>query len=266
MSIPSICVITFCVDRAAELSNCIRSVLGQTISLSIRHIILSERVDVLRQDPHLKDLRDMVVWYKLEGKPHTGHSSPRMARLRQYALSLVNEPFLCFLDDDNEFFPEHLMTLIETIEGGNLDAAYSWRKLCEIDGLPFTGDRYPWHPDPEVAVRLYDWCVKNGVITPGKAIVRDGPIEDPSLCNIATVDMNEWLFRTDRLRSIGFITHFTSEEIANMTGEDDKLLARMKEAQFKFAGTQLPTIRYRLGGVSNGSFSKTVTHRHDTVL
>lgn len=251
MSMPSICVITFCVDRAVKLFNCIKSVLDQTVSCSIRHIVLSERVDLLRHDPHLNSLKDLVIWHKLNGKPHTGFSSSRMAKLRQYALSLVNEPFVCFLDDDNEFSPEHLMTLKKIIDNNKLDAAYSWRELHEIEGMPFKGDRYPWHPNHEIADKLYNWCVKNRVITPGEAIVRDGPIEDPSPYNVSTVDMNEWLFRTDRLRSIGFVDNFTFEEIANMTGEDDKLLTSMIGAKLKFACSYRPTIRYHLGGVSN---------------
>lgn len=256
-----ICVLTFSYDRPRALARCIASVAEQVCNDGIRHVVLSERTAQLRANVALNAWKDAVEWVDLAGEPCIGPSSPRMARLRQDALTTVREPYVCFLDDDNEYLPEHLASLIELISASGLEAAHSWRVLLEPDGAPFDGLRYPWHHDPVIAKRLHAWCIQHGVIEPGSPVVRDMPIDDSNDSNVATVDMNEWLFRTDCIRRIGFETCFTPSEIADSVGEDDKLLARMLAASVRFGCSQRATVRYRLGGISNTapSLERTVT-------
>jgi len=47
---------------------------------------------------------------------------------------LVNTDYLCFLDQDNWFDPEHVSSLIDTIERKALDWAYSYRKIVDKSG------------------------------------------------------------------------------------------------------------------------------------
>lgn len=254
-----ICVITFSVNRPAALARCIRSVLSQQNVPPIRHCVFSERVDELRSSPPLRILKDRVIWHELEGEAHQGASSPRMARLRGKSLEQVKEPLVCFLDDDNEFFPNHLASLVHLIDALGLDAAHSWRLISNPDGTFFSGNYYPWHPDARTASRMYLWCVRHGVLTPGEAVMRDGRrgLGEPDC--VATVDMNEWLFRTEILRGIGFDFSFSDEDVANCIGEDDKLFARVMETGLNFACTEMPTVHYRLGGVSNAPASNVTT-------
>ena len=42
---------------------------------------------------------------------------------------LVNSDYVAFLDEDNWFEPDHIETLVKTIEAKNLDFAYSLRKI-----------------------------------------------------------------------------------------------------------------------------------------
>ena len=44
---------------------------------------------------------------------------------------LVNEPYVFFLDQDNWYEPDHVESLIETINKNNYDWAYSLRNICE---------------------------------------------------------------------------------------------------------------------------------------
>ena len=47
---------------------------------------------------------------------------------------LVNADYVFFLDEDNWYGPNHVRTLVETIEKKNLDWAYSLRKVYTPDG------------------------------------------------------------------------------------------------------------------------------------
>jgi glycosyltransferase involved in cell wall biosynthesis len=254
-----IAVITFCLDREKALLRCIKSVQAQKHFQDVVHYIFSERTNELRSSPILQPYEDLVKWIPI-AHPVREHSSPRMAKLRQAALQHIQEPCVCFLDDDNEFLPDHLSSLLNCFQNQKLDAAYSWRILCHSDGRLFAGNYYPWHPDPKIAESLYQWCVQNKVMRSKDPIVYDGPNFSNDPRNVATVDMNEWLFRTKSLLSLGFDLEFTQEELNNQVGEDDKLLRKILAANFNFTCSQQATVRYYLGGVSNSTISVSYTN------
>ena len=54
---------------------------------------------------------------------------------------LVNTDYLCFLDQDNWFDPEHVSSLIDTIERKALDWAYSYRKIVDKQGQLICEDK-----------------------------------------------------------------------------------------------------------------------------
>jgi hypothetical protein len=247
----SITVLTFSVDRPADLRRCIESILGQRDSPPIRHLVLSENAAALCVHPLLRDYRDAAEWVPLLRQPQIGHASPRMAKLRQAALQRIETEMVCFLDDDNYYAPSHLASLSTLLLRRDLSAVHSWRTLVYPDGTPFDGRSFPWHPDTGVARELQEWCVAHGVFEVDSPIVKDGLRDSGDWRNVATVDMNEWLFRTGALRALGFETDFTTDELANQVGEDDKLLRRIRAAGWKIASTDRATVIYQLGGVSN---------------
>lgn len=246
-----IAIVTFCFNRERELVRCIKSVQAQQDAPPFVHYVFSERVEALKEVPDVAKMENFVDWVSITNPYSAEHSSPRMAKLRQAALEMIQEPYVCFLDDDNEILPNHLISLFNLIEAQQLDAAYSWRVLVYPDGSPFAGDYYPWNPNKEVAESLYRWCVENELIRPGDSIIYDGPRNSTHPHNVATVDMNEWLFRTASLHRLGFNPEFTEEELVNQVGEDDKLLEKILRSDFRFECTQKATVRYYLGGVSN---------------
>ncbi|RBL92470.1 glycosyltransferase family A protein [Chitinophaga flava] len=244
-----ICVITFTVDRVDALIRCIKSVLLQEIP--VRHIVFSENYAQLMEDKRLDFCRDTTDFFLLEGVPHRGPSSPRMAALRQHALSAVSERYVCFLDDDNEMESGHLNSLMAVMERQQVFAAYSWRSLLYNDGSQFDGMSYPWHSDEQEAYKRWQWCVEAGVMVQGQPVMRDGPVAVPDPMRLATVDMNEWLFDTAVLKQIGLDFDFSEHDLINRVGEDDKLFARIQSLHLPIAGSGMATIRYYLGGVSN---------------
>ncbi len=250
-----ICIITFTVDRVPQLIRCIQSVMSQDITIPLRHVVFSENSAALLNDHRLEFYRNRIEIIHLDGVPNYGQASPRMANLRNFSLSYVKEPYVCFLDDDNEMERHHLSSLFNAIQHNNVIAAYSWRVLLHHDSTLFNCNSYPWHPDASEAKKRWEWCVRAGVMVPGDAVMRDGPVSIPDPMNLATVDMNEWLFKTEALKEIKMEFNFSNEDILNKVGEDDKLFSRIRLLNLPVVSTQLPTIRYYLGGVSNSNFN-----------
>ena len=54
---------------------------------------------------------------------------------------LINTDYLCFLDQDNWFDPEHVSSLVNTIERKALDWAYSYRKIVDKQGQLICEDK-----------------------------------------------------------------------------------------------------------------------------
>jgi hypothetical protein len=244
-------VVTLSYRREQALARCVASVAAQQAPVPVRHYVFSEEADLLRASHGLRPWSDRVAWMQIDHPPRDHRHTQRVARLRQPTLAAIAEPYVAYLDDDNEMLPGHLDSLHRLLHGSDLDAAYSWRTLVYPDGSPYEGDFYPWHPNPARARELHRWCVAHGVIVPGDAVVYDGPRAGDEAENVATVDMNEWLFRTGSLRRLGFDRDFSDDDVANQIGEDDKLLQRALAAGMRIAPTRRPTIRYTLGGLSN---------------
>lgn len=54
---------------------------------------------------------------------------------RQRALDGVTTPWVAFLDDDDEFMPEHIEKLVWHAQETGADYAYSWFKVVRPDGI-----------------------------------------------------------------------------------------------------------------------------------
>jgi hypothetical protein len=90
-----------------------------------------------------------------------------------------------------------------------------------------------------------------GVFQPGSNIVRDrvDPWGHPDPAR--TVDMGEWLFDRKLLLDHQFCTEYSAEDWFNITTEDDKLMEDLVNNGITVACSELPTLRYYLGGYSN---------------
>ena len=82
---------------------------------------------------------------------------------------LVNSDYILFLDEDNWLEPNHVETLIETIEDNQLDFSYSLRKIYDKQGNYICDDNaeslggWPiWftHDNPQYHVDTSSYCFK----------------------------------------------------------------------------------------------------------
>lgn len=65
---------------------------------------------------------------------------------RQRALDMVGTQWVAFLDDDDEFMPDHLRTLWDAVHAHNADYVYSWFETIPQGLDPFPTSHYldPW--------------------------------------------------------------------------------------------------------------------------
>ncbi|MGC4891485.1 DegT/DnrJ/EryC1/StrS family aminotransferase [Micromonospora sp. DT227] len=172
----------------------------------------------------------------------------RIAALRQLAIGRTTGDFLTFLDDDNVWEPDHLSTLLDLTRRG-WPAVHSWRRLIDPDDRETTVDRFPWLPPGAAAARRLDELTVARVMSAGDSVVRD-TVRLPD-GRTGMVDMGEWLFDATVLPVLRMDMPRTSAELAGRTGEDDMILRQIVRLAIPTACTGRPTLRYRLGGMSN---------------
>lgn len=242
-----ITVVTFTLDRLDNLDRCIKSVSKCHSDLPIKHLVVSKYSGLLQ--PRFQDQR--IQWITLDNEILERPIGRRMAELRNIALGYVETNYCSFLDDDNTVEEEHFQKLLDVIRMDNCAFSYSYRKVFEANGKPFEGERYPWFPPGSRERKIYEWCLSRKVIEENNNIIYDGPIVDNSPFNVSTVDMNEWLFHTAMLISLGFDCDFSASDLKNNIGEDDKLLAKILSYGLPIISSKQATLNYYLGGYSN---------------
>ena len=60
-----------------------------------------------------------------------------LARLRNDAIEKCKTEWFAFLDDDNEYYPNHLQELMDFAIEQNCDAVFSNSEIYYRDGKPF---------------------------------------------------------------------------------------------------------------------------------
>ncbi|MFW5418380.1 DegT/DnrJ/EryC1/StrS family aminotransferase [Nocardiopsis sp. CNT-189] len=180
----------------------------------------------------------------------------RVGALRRMAVQAADGDLIAFLDDDNEWEPDHLESLLEAVAPG-LPAAHSWRRLVGPGGGPHPVDRFPWlPPGPEAARRLAE-LARHGVMAPGDPVVRDRLSWPPGGEGDGMVDMGEWLFRRELARILEFRRERSAREVAERLGEDDIVREQLVRLRVPVGCTGRPTLRYRLGGMSTPEYAGT---------
>jgi glycosyltransferase involved in cell wall biosynthesis len=80
---------------------------------------------------------------------------------------LINSDYILFLDEDNWYEPDHVATLIGTIERDNLDFAYSLRKIFDVNKNYLIDDnceslgKWPiffTHDNPQFLIDTSSYC------------------------------------------------------------------------------------------------------------
>ena len=118
-----------------KLLDAITSVATQTYKC--KHLIVVDGPDFVHEVMSIINIANMM-----DPKPNiqvivspenTGKTGGNFYGHRIYAAypHLINSDYILFLDEDNWYEPNHVQSLIETIESKNLDFSYSLRKIFD---------------------------------------------------------------------------------------------------------------------------------------
>jgi GT2 family glycosyltransferase len=116
-----------------KLLDAIESVKNQTYKC--KHLVV---IDGFEHQQKLWDMKSGETKYEVDfvvTPENTGMTGGNFYGHRIYAAypHLINSDYILFLDEDNWYEPDHVASLIETIEKKNLDFSYSLRKIFSPD-------------------------------------------------------------------------------------------------------------------------------------
>ena len=200
-----------------ELKECVESVLEQDYE-NVEYLI------VVDGSQYEDAVRKLVSTEKIVVLPHNvGAGGWYSHRIIAGFSHLINHDYTIFLDEDNMLEPNHISSLIKTIESGEYDWVYSLRKIYSKEG------EYICEDDCEALGR---WPI--------------GANE----ANGNLVDTSCYLYKTDFIRATGHLWD-------HGWGADRRYYKIIKEAlkheNFRCSGES--TLKYRLGG-NEGSVKK----------
>jgi glycosyltransferase involved in cell wall biosynthesis len=244
-------VITLTRSRTALLARAIASVERQEpFGGPLEHLVLVDDCEETRRSLAASDLPPSLRWrfFRRENLPES--LVPRLARLRNLGVRLARTRWIAFLDDDNEFEPGHLATLVACARATGSPAVHSWGRIFHRDGSPYLEPRIPWAFDPVEAERQHAELCAAGVWENGSNLLRDraDPRDHPN--PVRSVDTGMWLFERSLLLRFPFPERYSAEDWATMTTEDDKLMELLIDHDVPVACTRLATFRYYVGGYS----------------
>lgn len=248
----SVTVITITRHRMKLLPRAIESVRSQTyLPNGLQHMILIDDCVETRNAISSQSLLPNTQIYFLPRFAGDKSGPARLAYLRNYSVKTANSRWISFLDDDNEFAPDHIETLVECASITKSRAVHSYMQLLTGDGKPYLENRLPWAKNREEGRREYERLTRKGVFIMGSNISHDriDPIEtiDP----VRTVDTGEWLFERALLLEYPFPTEYSDSDWETMTTEDDKLIDVLVRNRINISCTKKATLKYYLGGYSN---------------
>lgn len=247
-----ITVVTVTRARPHLLTRAMQSVRDQYYAGEMEHLIMVDDCDAtytfLRQrSPLPGNVRSVVVSRSVTDVSGPGRSS----RLRNLAVRISNARWIAFLDDDNEWTREHLISLLSCARRTGHRAVHSQMVILNPDGSPYLEQRSPWSRDPTSGRIEYARMLAAEVVTIGSGVRRDR-LDPPGTPDpVVSVDTNEWLLARDLLLELPFRDEFNAADEAALIGEDDKFAVDLRARGIPVSCTGKPTLRYYLGGYSN---------------
>ncbi|MEU5272473.1 glycosyltransferase family 2 protein [Streptomyces hygroscopicus] len=243
----SVTVVTLTRYRPVLVQRAMRSVRAQEADVPVRHLVL---IDDSEQT--LSALRDVAGEFPgcriryVPREPHEKSGPGRSSRLRNLGVRLSDSSWIAYLDDDNEWTPDHLQSLLDCAREHASRAVYSEVSLLDKDGAPYLEPRWPWANSVAQAERMYADYVAKGICVPGSNVIKDRPgtFEVP-------VDTSAWLLARDLLLEVPFEEEFSARDAEGLVSEDDKLYYRLVRGEEPMVCTGRATLRYYLGGYSN---------------
>jgi glycosyltransferase involved in cell wall biosynthesis len=267
-------VVTVTQGRPERLRQAVRSVREQDYAGPIEHLLLIDDDDALfaRVQGCVSPLpsRSLVasVVRRPESERDDPHSAercsvyPRLSRMFNLGAQRASGAWIAYLDDDNEYLPNHLRSLRELAAQTGSPAVHSARAMVWPDGSPYLTELFPGAPNPDEGRRLHALMCEREAWVRGTNILKDrvdpGPptfrnstvmsADDP----IFLVDQSLWLLRRELVLTFPFPTDFTPDEIRENTCPDDKFLECLVRNDVHIVSSERATVRYCVGGISNG--------------
>lgn len=249
----TITAVTLTRRRPALVQRAMRSVRAQRTGHAVRHLVLVD--DCQDTMATLQPLAGRWPNAEIRYMPRKADetSGPgRSSRLRNWSARHSTSRWIAFLDDDNEWLPDHLELLVRCAVEHGVRAAHSHVRLMNRDGTPYLEPLWPWAHDAEEARAIYQDYAAKGICTPGSNIVRDRPgfFDEP-------VDTSAWLLARTLLLEVPFEDDFSATDADNRIGEDDKLFWSLVGRGEPLACSGTATLKYYLGGYSNNPLGRT---------
>jgi glycosyltransferase involved in cell wall biosynthesis len=264
-------VITVTRGRPGLLSRAIASVRSQDYSAYIDHLVIIDncietaaRIAPMVLPRHRRIIPHFIQREMNEGDSDTDlrHVYPRISRLLNLGVRLADSSWVAFLDDDNEYESNHIRTLVDCAMRCDSRAAHSVRKIYHADGLPYLDSRFPWTRDLDEGARIYELLCSRGLWIRNTHILKDraGPFGFTQFRNstilssrdpVFMVDTSVWLLARSLVLEHPIPEEFSEQEFIDNVAPDDKFLELLLRHRVRIVSTDLPTLRYYLGGVSN---------------
>lgn len=187
---------------------------------------------------------------------------PRLAAMLNHGVRIADSRWIAFLDDDNEYEPNHLSSLVSCARRFKCRAVHSHRAVFDSAGNPYLERRFPWTAHPEKSSRIYELFCRKGVWKRDSNILADragpygyGEFRNSTIANysdpVFLVDTSVWLLDRNLCLQYPVPEEFSDNDFEANNAPDDKFLEQLLRNDIPIVSTGLPTLRYYLGGVSN---------------
>jgi glycosyltransferase involved in cell wall biosynthesis len=203
------------------LADAVKSVLEQTYE-STQHLIVTDGAEYTHKVNKLLLEKTGFVRHKMKALflgDNVGADGYYGHRVYAAIGHLVNTDYVMFLDEDNWFDPNHVETMVKTLESEpNLDFAYSLRKIYSKDKSESMEDN---------CESLGNWPVWVSLL--------------PGQQKSYLVDTSSYIFKRQFLINFGHIWHWK-------WGADRRFFQACEEIEAKYKCSNEHTLCYRLDG------------------